>query len=168
MSKTLIIGVLAVFVVGGAIAYFAMPKGPAGEGSTNSERTRETSSGSIADLMARQGDWKCAVASHNDASNSSGTVYVSNGEIRGDFESRIPQLDRTIESHMINMGGYVYVWSSVVPQGFKSKAALSGASSAGTAGQGVDFNQSYQYSCEPWTRDASLFALPQDVTFIGN
>lgn len=170
-----IIGIIAaVVVVGGAVGYFLMNQGAAAPGTANEQGTANTQnevgafSGSLADLLGRGGDWQCTFGVENQVSNSSGTVYVSGSKIRGDFESMVPQLNQTIDSHMIQSDGFVYVWTSLAPQGFKSKATI-GTPDGTTAfrDQGIDINQAYDYNCTPWAADASKFELPAGVTFAG-
>lgn len=123
-------------------------------------------SGSLQDLAARGGAYRCTFAHESAAAVSEGTVYVSGSDIRGDFSSEAQGL--AVESHMIQSGGYVYVWSPMMPQGFKSKSdADSAGTPAGMSGQYADLTQSYDYDCEAWSGDQSTFALPAGVTFIG-
>ncbi len=175
MSTKIIGGVVALVLVAGGAAYFVMnqpPASPAQGGATNTANTSENGSGafqgSLADLMGRGGDWQCTFNVENEVSKSDGTVFVSGEKLRGDFASMVPQLNQTIDSHMIQSEGYVYVWTSLTTQGFKSKATL-GTADGTTAfkDQGVDINQQYNYNCSPWTVDVSKFELPAGVTFAG-
>jgi hypothetical protein len=119
-------------------------------------------------LTRRGGDWQCTFNVENQISQSSGTVYVSGQTLRGDFASQVPQLNQTIDSHMIQNNGAVYVWTSLSPQGFKTEAAISTPGGAAEfQDQGVDINQTYDYNCMPWTVDNSKFELPAGVTFAG-
>jgi hypothetical protein len=175
MNKILL-GVVAILVIGGG-AYFLMNGAPAGEQGTqnmNQESSADTSSGgafsgSIADLSARGGEWKCTVdSSANTGAGqaiSSGTVYVSGKSVRGDFTTSVQGFG-TVESHMIADGSNVYVWSSAMSQGFKMNMTASGGSgSAATSGQGMDINQNYSYDCQPAQASASLFAPPANISF---
>ncbi len=168
-----VLGIIAaVVIVGGTAAFFMMNQQPNTEGTEVAQNqataTDGAFSGSLADLMGRGGDWQCTFNVENQVSKSSGTVYVSGEKLRGDFASRVPQLNQTIDSHMVQSGGYVYVWTSMTPQGFKTKSAI-GTPDGTTAfnDQGIDINQQYAYTCTPWTADAALFELPAGVTFAG-
>jgi hypothetical protein len=122
--------------------------------------------GSLQELAKRSGDWKCTVDSTTAQAISSGVTYVSGGKIRADFTTSV-QGYGNVESHMLADGTDVYSWSSMMPQGIKTKQAA-GAEADGTtqtSGSGMDANQSYSYDCQPWSADASLFAVPSDVTF---
>jgi hypothetical protein len=178
MSMKVLGIIAAVVVIGGAAAFFMMnqsagapvPQAPAGEQGTQSsgESSEGMFSGSLADLVGRGGNWQCTFNVENEVSKSSGTVYVSGMMLRGDFESVVPQLNQTIDSHMIQKDGSVYVWTSLAPQGFKSAATI-GTPDGTTAfrDQGVDINQTYNYNCTPWAVDASQFELPEGITFAG-
>lgn len=177
MSMKLIGIIAGVVVLGGVAAYIVM--NPASlsvmSDTTGESQTEETAgrtdgmfSGSLADLIGRGGDWQCTFDVASGVANSSGTVYVSGEKLRGDFSSMVPQLNQTIDSHMIQNDGYVYVWTSLTPQGFKAKTTI-GTPDGTTAfqGQGVDINQQYDYNCTRWAADASVFELPRGVTFAG-
>lgn len=168
--------VAAVVVLGAAALYFVMnpgmQSGMNADTGSNAEQKKMSGdgafSGSLADLLGRGGDWQCTFTSESDVANSSGTVYVSGAKLRGDFASVVPQLNQTIDSHMIQSDGYVYVWTSLTPQGFKAKTTI--GTPDGTTqfqGQGVDINQQYNYNCAPWAVDGSKFELPAGVTFAG-
>ena len=123
-------------------------------------------SGSLVELAKRGGTYKCTFSSGTAASESSGTVYVSGQNIRGDFTSLASGM--TVESHMIQTGGYVYVWSPMMPQGFKTKTTAGTApGTAGATGQYADMNSRYDYNCTPESASASMFTLPAGVTFVG-
>lgn len=164
--------ILAVVVLGGAAAYFVMNPGMSvntgAEGDEEKMSAEGPFSGSLADLIGRGGDWQCTFTADNQIANSSGTVFISGEKLRGDFASVVPQLNQTIDSHMIQNDGYVYVWTSLTAQGFKAKTTI-GTPDGTTAfqGQGVDINQAYDYNCTPWAADASKFELPSGITFAG-
>jgi hypothetical protein len=118
---------------------------------------------SLKSLIAYQGTQKCTFENSTENSDSSGTVYVANGEMRGDFTSTAQ--GQTFDSHMIVKGNTSYVWGSSMPGGFKmsfdSMAAPGGSSNSGA----VDPNAPVNYSCGSWDADASLFELPASVEF---
>ena len=169
LTKYLAIGAAVIILAGGAYAFFTYgtPTPSAGTAVTENE-TDAAFTGSLADLLARPGDWKCTFGAQGTGFSSSGISYVSAGKMRSDFTSKIEQLKQTVDSHMIQDGGFVYVWTSLAPQGFKAKATLGTKDAATQFGaQGVNIDQKYSYNCTPWKADASLFALPKDVTFVG-
>ena len=180
-TKYVAIGVVALIIIAGAFAYFSYSKpADSGQAATGQENNTadasgtETASagaftGSMGDLLGRGGDWKCTFDVTNSGAHSMGTVYVSEKRLRGDFSSTLPQVKQVVDSHMIQDNGFVYVWTSLSSQGFKTKTSL-GTEDATTKfnGQGVDINQKYGYNCTPWTVDAAMFTLPASVTFVGN
>ncbi len=174
LAKYLGIGLLVVLGAGGALVYFNSSS-PASDSQGEAQQSNEevlaedgSFSGSLADLMGRGGNWKCEFSHSVNGISSSGTVYVAGASIRGDFSSSVPQLATPVDSHMIQDGGYVYVWSSMMQgRGFKTKSAQGDASS-GSAQGGIDVNQMLDYTCAPWAKDASKFALPVGVEFTGN
>ncbi|MBY0539328.1 hypothetical protein K2P56_02760 [Patescibacteria group bacterium] len=177
MSMKLIGIVLAVVVLGGAGAYFVMNPGvsgmsantPTAESDAKDMPSEGTFSGSLADLIGRGGNWQCTFNVESGVANSSGTVFISGEKLRGDFASVVPQLNQTIDSHMIQSEGYVYVWTSLAPQGFKAKTTI-GTPDGTTAfqGQGINIDQQYNYNCTAWVADSSKFELPSGVTFAGS
>lgn len=121
-------------------------------------------SGSLQDLAKRGGDYKCTFTHDSDVAISSGTVYISDDTVRGDFVSKTQGI--TAESHMIAKGGYTYTWSPLTPTGFKAKV-VEGEGDGAAAMQGgyADMQQSYNYNCKQWSADSSLFEVPA-ITFI--
>jgi hypothetical protein len=174
MNTNLIIGLVvgAVVAVGGG--YFLMTQRSASS-SPNAAVIEEGSGaqagmyrGSLTDLAARGGSWKCTVDAQADTgagqAASSGTTYVSGDKVRADFTTTV-QGYGSVDSHLIVAGGYSYSWSSMMPQGIKTQVTATAGGGAATSGQGADAHQSYAYDCQPWTADASLFAVPTDITF---
>lgn len=175
MTKVIIV-VFAVILLGGG-AYYFLNREP-GENRESEAQTRDeakneeapvTSSfrGSFDDLMARGGSYKCTFTHKTDVSVSSGTVYISDDRMRGDFESETEHMDVT--SHMIKRDGYVYSWSPLTSQGFKmpvdGEGEAGGSGDGSMSGQSVDLNQEYDYDCSTWTTNESVFALPA-ITFM--
>ncbi len=133
---------------------------------TKEEAVLGTFSGSMKDLVAKNQSVKCTFNHSTDIDSSSGTVYVSGGKIRGDFDINAKQATGTFEAHMITDGEYSYVWSSLIAQGFKMPIAKASAQTASQPTSGVDYNQKLDYVCVPWTVDSSLFVSPANVSFI--
>ena len=95
-------------------------------------------------------------------SGSSGTVYVSGGKFRGDFNSQVNGVVQS--SHMISDGQEVYVWMDALTSGFKmSMAAIDKTPNSGQ--KTVDVNKQVDYSCKPGSVDASRFSLPTEIKF---
>jgi hypothetical protein len=128
---------------------------------------------SLFDFFSMGGSQKCTFS--DKINNSSGTVYVSSGKMRGDFQS--VDNGTTKQTHMINDGSYVYIWTDGQSSGYKMslKAVKSEAAQVSTApgsntsgqtqSQSVNMHQQADYSCGGWSADPSLFTLPQGITF---
>lgn len=116
---------------------------------------------SMMELMASSSSMKCA---YSDSGNQ-GEFYFSSGKARGDFSVSGGQ-----KAHMIFADQTSYFWMDGAAQGFKSKIdsaqPTSGASGGTGSGQGVDPNKKLNYSCSPWSADASFFAAPSSVQFL--
>lgn len=173
MNKNVVIagGVLAVVVVAGGI--FMVSRGPstATEGSAHNATAQESIetqngsyTGSLADLGKRGGNYECTFSHNSAVGDSSGVVYVSGNNIRGDFKSVASGF--SVESHMIAKDGFTYTWTPLSPSGFRSRV-VDGVTGGGTATEGTytDQNQTYEYECVPWSVDESKFTLPA-ISFI--
>ena len=169
MNTTQIVAIVlaAVIIIGGG-AYFAMQPGsasPMGEpqGKLSAEQGGYT--GSFFDLATRGGNYKCEVATSGTNNVSSGTVYVSGTDLRGDFDTTAN--GATIKSHMLKKGDDIYVWSDAMAQGvqMKATAAMQGGNTE-ASGQGVDGNQSYDWNCSATGVEASTFVVPASVKFM--
>jgi hypothetical protein len=78
---------------------------------------------------------------------------------------------------MINDGQFVYYWSDGQKNGYKmsfdfvkrqaAQITMSpqNGSSAEAPSQAVNMKQQADYSCGPWSEDASLFAVPTNIAF---
>ena len=170
-----VLWILGLVVVGGVVWYSmsgqsSMPAANTSAAPTDPAATSasaEPTSGkmSLKDLMSLGRDQKCTFTEKTANSDSSGTVYVGGGKMRGDFTSIASGM--TIQSHMIAMGQKGYLWTSAMPkQGFTFTLPDPSAPSAAPANSSApDYNQQLDYSCSAWTVDASMFALPAGITF---
>lgn len=162
---------IALVVVGGG-AWYAM-QGTVEAPTQETERAQvneapvsdiQNFSGSMQELMARGGSWTCDVASTAGGVTSSGSTYVANGMVRSDFSSNIPQVGN-VESHLIVRDGLAYTWTSMMSQGFKFPVSQAEGEAEVSAEVAAQMNQDYDFSCEPWVTDESVFALPNRITF---
>lgn len=126
-------------------------------------------SGSMNDLIARGGDYKCTFDQLTEVSHSTGTVVISGKNVRGDFITEVKAATgMKVGSHMISDGEFIYTWSDMISMGMKFKvaAAATGTSTPSSASnQNFNYNQKLDYQCAPTTRDASLFVVPATITF---
>ncbi|OGM28907.1 hypothetical protein A2801_03025 [Candidatus Woesebacteria bacterium RIFCSPHIGHO2_01_FULL_41_10] len=130
---------------------------------SNDEGTR----GSLKDLMSLAQNQECSFV--DSESKSEGTVFVAQGNMRGDFE--VTSETGTLVSHVIVKNDEMYLWMDDAEDGFKTTlsavedAAEEISESSPTYSNSVDLNQDVDYSCKPWAGDNSKFVLPSNVTF---
>jgi hypothetical protein len=165
-------GIGAVVVVAGGFGMWLYSGAGTGAGGTSLSGAVEQSQQAaesekpqtLKSLIAYQGTQKCTFENATANSNSSGTVYVSNGQMRGDFTSTVQ--GRAFDSHMIVKGNTSYVWGSSMPGGFKmSFDSLEAPSANASASGSIDPNAPVNYSCGAWNADESVFELPASVQF---
>jgi len=182
MNKTVrIIVIVVILILLGGGAFYLFSKSH--KASTQSEQTAapqnqsqqmSTQKKSLADFFSMTGSLKCTFSDNTD--NSSGTVYVAVGKMRGDFQRT--DSGKTHASHMINDGQFVYYWTDGEKTGYKmslasvknemGKAMGNAMKSSGgdqSQQQGPDMKKQSNYSCGPWAADKTLFTPPTDVTF---
>lgn len=155
-NKTLLYGVVAVIVVAGGIWWWMMSGA-----SATQQAAPQSQSTSLKGLLAMGGSQKCTFTNSTANSESSGTVYVANGQMRGDFTST--SQGKVFQSHMIVKDATSYMWSDAMPQGIKM--SFDSMSSNSSQQSGVDPNAQSSYSCSAWSADASLFVTPAGITF---
>lgn len=176
MNTKIIALVVAVIVIAGGVYWF-MPKTQTGvtpndksamnsevkDSKSNSEPATKASS--LKDLLALGTSQKCTFSNEG----SEGTFYVSKGQSRGDFSSNAG--GTTTKGHMISDGKTSYVWMDSQPKGFKmsleaaQKAQAESNYKAPAPSAGIDYNKNMNYSCQSWSADDSMFAVPTNIEF---
>ena len=124
-----------------------------------------TMKGTFVDLAKKGGSYECKVSHEVSVAESTGTVFVSGSKIRGDFSSKIPQVNMTVNSTMVSDGTFIYTWTDIAKTGFKAKIVESNKP-ANDDSVGNEYMQNLEYSCNPWTPDESKFVVPADINFI--
>jgi hypothetical protein len=180
MSKNLIWAVGIVVVIGaiyfGASALIGDDNStPAGQEQTEqnnsapAKQIEQTSSKKVAfsEFVKKGGSYKCTVNQSVGGVNTSGTTYINNSMIRGEYSSQVQGMN--INTFFIARDGFTYTWNSMMPNsGFKAKivAPTEGNSSAPMSAS-YSFNAETigDYDCSPWAVDMSKFAIPASVTF---
>ncbi len=118
-------------------------------------------------LKQGNGDYKCTVNQDVNGSVTVGTTYPSGGMIRGEYNTKVQNMN--VDSTFIVRDGFSYSYTSLAPtMGFKVKVVEPKEGDVSTATSG-----SYQwnaqnigdYDCEPWTVDPSKFTIPTNITF---
>ncbi len=174
MNKTILAAVAVIVILGiGAFAYKSM-KQPGSTGSSSQtgmtkQTTAQTAEGTLKSLLAMGQSVQCTFSTTNEGAKSDGTVYVSNGKMRGDFKTVSDKMN--VNNHMIVDGQYSYVWSDQSKQGMKmelKKEETSSPTGAPANGQqnGPNLNEKVNYTCKPWSANAEMFALPSGITFM--
>lgn len=175
MGKIVAIIVVLIVILGGV--WYVMNSGSAAPASPNPAQTTAAAdalnnasgtpsgqtAGTIGGLLS-MGDVTCTV-DMTSASDGSGTVYVSGGKMAGDFS--MTANGQTMSAHMINDGSFIYSWSDAAPQGVKMPVPAAGSTNTAPSGQqNFDPSTPVNYSCQPWTVDASKFTPPSSVNFM--
>jgi hypothetical protein len=167
MAKTIGI-ILGILIVVGGIWYFTQNQNNSSEveSNTSSTQTAEEENfsemGSIKALMERGSDVKCTYETTEEGQASSGTVYASDGKVRGDFSITTDGVAGT--GHMIADSSTGYFWMEGQTSGMKMMMNEPDQT-ANTSNQGIDPNKEYNFACESWTPDESMFVPPSNVTF---
>ena len=174
-----IIVVIAVIALVGAGGYVALKDSSDTNVEVNGEMATATSSEnvegqidsenqiSLNSLLSSGRSVACTFFKTDASGDTSGTVYISGGQMRGDFVTKLKTGAQT-DAHMIQKGNKSYMWSSA--QGDQGIVMTSQESQAqntpsGQADMGVDMDEALDYKCADWSGDASKFTLPSTVTF---
>lgn len=166
MNNTFLYVAVALVVAAGGYGYYSYSQRGASLGE-NTQLSGEMAEGgfSLRQLLAAGEPQKCTFTDSTDVADTSGTVFVANGKMKGEFDA-VTKIDGgTQKAYMVVDGETVYSWTSVYPQGVKTNisSSVSGDSSQKSA---VDYDKKVDYHCEPWTPDMSVFELPSTVTFM--
>lgn len=166
MNKLLLyIVVGAIIVVGGW--YVLSGRGgtgaPAGQEPATTTSATSTQAATLASLIASNVAQKCTFDDATSAAKTSGTVYIGDGKMRGDF-SAVASGGETQSVHMISDGTTAYTWIEGISTGFRSSMSAHPDTGAGS-NPGLDPSKPLDYQCAPWTVDATLFELPAGYSF---
>lgn len=118
----------------------------------------QTSTGEIKtlkDLFASSKPQKCTF---NDNAGSAGTIYVGNGQLKGEFVAQ--NGDISLMTNILTPDGQtVYTWTTGKTTGLKMPfAVIEGR--VNPAGNVAPTMQQPGYQCGDWTIDASVFVVP--------
>lgn len=163
--NTKVIGIIAAIVVIAFGAwFFTQNNGDSGQTkndslSTEAEIQLEQENTSLKELMTRGRDVMCT---YDSAESGKGTIYASKGKARGDFE--VTTEGRTSLGHMIADETTGYFWMEGETSGMKMMMN-SEAEVNNNENQGVDPNKNYDFRCNSWRADDSVFNPPANVEF---
>jgi hypothetical protein len=123
-------------------------------------------SGSVKDLLALGKNLKCTWTFENEQSQMAGTVYVSGTKSRTDMLVNAPQTEN-LTTHFISDGQTAYSWTDGQPQGYMFKINPDDQNTPDPENQQYrDWQNEYEYKCDTWSLDNSLFQIPQDIKFV--
>jgi hypothetical protein len=159
MNTKAIIGLIVIIIIGVG-AYMVWGKGGGGYGPVSTVPVGGGSQ-SLQQLVAAGSPVTCTFSTTTASGNESGTIYIANGMVAGDFAVTDSKAG-VINAHMIMRDQTNYTWTSASNQGFKSTVSTSGTSGQN---QGVDYSAQMNYSCQAWTADSSKFNLPATISF---
>ena len=175
MNKNLIIGivVVAIILIGGGAWYWSSQStatGPTGMMQNNNATKGQMMNSSLKDLLTANQSVNCSF-DYTDPENNiqqQGRVYVANQKMRGDF-TVTQQDNESFTAHMMNDGEWVYMWGGPMGQNqgtkLKIEKSVETSDSVNQQNNNVDFDQNYNFNCDDWLFDNSMFDLPNDVTF---
>ncbi|MDE1924634.1 MAG: hypothetical protein KGH79_00415 [Patescibacteria group bacterium] len=161
MNTKALIGAVAIIIIAGGVYYFVAKNNSAPVAAPAADFTGQNGAAmSLQSLVAAGAPVACTFSTTTESGSESGTVYVANGAVAGDFTEKGAQ--GTIDAHMIVENNTSYVWTSMSTTGFKSTVTQGQAS---TQSNGVNYSSPMNYSCQPWTPDQSKFNLPSNISF---
>lgn len=174
--KIFLVIVLALGLAGGVFFWWvarvtapALAPGPvpAERADAKPEDGQLSGRGRLADLLARTERLECEVRHEVANSLTEGTVFMSGGQLRGDFVVPIEATTTSVVSVSIK-DQVLYVWAEVGGEQWGVKKSLSSTSDEVQldAREPVSLEAPVLYNCKPWTAyDPSVFVPPADILF---
>lgn len=163
MNKSVAGVIIAVVVAGGGYMLFKDSPKDAMEAQVGSA-TEGAGLMSAKELLASGKTEVCTFTNKDDQSETSGTMYISKGKMRGEF--KVSAAGQQFDAYMIGDGTDAYSWSSLAATGVKISLAGSMMKSDTTEKQSFDADAKVKYECEDWKADASKFEIPTDIKFM--
>lgn len=163
MIKKVLIAVAVILLLG--VGYFLWNKSKTASTTPGTQLTtsQESKPSSLKDLITAGVAQTCTF----EKEGSKGTVYVTTGKMRGDFETTVDS--KVTKNHMIVEGNTSYIWMDGEKNGFKmsfdtSASGDSNKTTTSTSGT-IDPTSNLDYKCGAWMVDSTMFSLPVGVTF---
>jgi cytoskeletal protein RodZ len=163
-KKVLAVIVVVILLLLGGWYFMNSKKGTTTTSTQTATGTSQPSAvSSLKDLISKGVAQSCTYSN----AATTGTIYVSGGTVRGDFDTTTDKT--TTKSHMIVKDNTSYIWTDGQATGFKmsfdpNATPAAGAGSSAPSG-GVDASATMNYKCSAWAVDGSKFDLPTGVTF---
>ncbi len=156
MNKIVLFIAAPVIIIAIAVgSYFLLkkPQTPAVMVQPNGVNTGEIKS--LKDLFATSNPQKCTF---NDNAGSTGTLYVGNGQLKGEFVAQ--NGDIALTTNILTPDGQtVYTWTTGKSTGFKMPFSVI-ENRVNPAGNVAPTIQQPGYKCSDWVVDASVFVIP--------
>lgn len=145
-------------------------KSDKGEMTVTEENKEEDLNGNIFDLLKLNKSIKCTFKSEIEDGTTSGVTYVADGKTKTEYEIQSDEVN--IKSYSVFDGEWVFTWTSENNQGtkinIKKMENISKEPVEEKEKEEVDYSdqtQNFDYKCEPWTPDKSVFELPKGMEF---
>jgi hypothetical protein len=120
-------------------------------------------------LIAQNVAQECTFTTASEGTETFGTVYVANGMMRTDIQTRTAQ-GPLQKSSMIHDGAFLYVWGDQMEQGIKMAVPDTTTSTdtapTNTPQTPIDLNQEVTYDCAPSSPSSSVFVVPTTIMFV--
>jgi hypothetical protein len=168
------LGITALIIAGGLYAYRGglEKEAAAAPETTNAESGAPAPAGkkmAFYQFAKQGGTYECTVHQLVNNIDTTGTVYMDKGQVRGDWNTSY--VGQMMDTHFIVRDNTTYVWSSAMKgTGYKfandaSVQAGNNMSASGSIPPPSYMEQIGDYDCTPWGGDASQFVLPTDINF---
>lgn len=129
----------------------------------------EVFSGSMEDLMEKGEPMKCTYSMDQDGQSFTGVVYTANDKARSEVEMMYDSEMQTVYS--ITDSEWLYSWSTFQEQG--TKMNLKELEDLVEEDEEIDtgeidktLKQDFDFECQSWSPDYSIFMPPTDVEFM--
>lgn len=167
--KAIIIAIVALGVVGGGAYYVTSKNKDDGQRSSDSQSSEQNDKlASIKGLIEEGRDLQCTFNStESNGDRISGTVYISNERMRGDFSLETDD-NPEYKSNVLQDGTNQYFWEESSKEGVKMKidnVEPSEEQETAAEQQSIDQDRQYDFDCSDWSVDETMFSPPGDVEF---
>lgn len=168
-----IVGVIVVLGAAAAFLYSRVNQTPEEPTTTTAQETNEPenamSMATITDLFTRGENLRCSFNTITDEGEANGTMYISGENARGEFD--VTTQEDTLTTNVIRAGDMFYMWGDAFETGIQMEVSIDewaqSMQNPESADPGAfDPNIQYEFNCDSWTVDSSLFTPPADIEFV--
>lgn len=108
---------------------------------------------------------ECTINRADENGKMNGTAFIAGNRVRGTF-TLTSKKGSSWQAQMLKEGDWLYNWGGPMgeKQGTKMRIDPSKKKTSSNK-QGLSLEDEVDVDCKPWKESASLFAVPQDVTF---